>query len=582
MNFLLLSAIAMIPLIISISIMVQSKSPLSRALALFLLMLTFWQLDISLLYSHQFFDLEIIDILFRIFRVGPIMIMPIMYFFCYYLVKETPNLIGFKKIFNYPVFLIVTSFSVFVYLINFTNIGVQEYSIMPDRMFAPTHLIPIYGPLNITFVVNILFVFIHTFFLFILSFKVKDRYYRTFYKKLVIGAVFVFINGVISGFGVLPLYFSSFNSILVAIVLFLGFFQMQAQRLNTANQNLARQSSLLEEIMNINPNFIMVLNRENKIVKMNDSMEFLLSPTRKGEILGQDFKLLQQQPYNLVIESGELQRINRNGEAVYIEWGSKVLRHLDKESYTLFFGMDYTNQKRSEQLLLSSEKSKVIGELAASIAHEIRNPLTTIRGFIQIMKEEKKERQHKEIILDEIDRIDGVLKEMLLLAKPEAQVQGEKKLTHIDIVKELNNLKLLYDAVALEQNKDLVLVNKLTYEPMAYFNPSHFKQVIINILKNSFEATSEKGSIKLTLDEYDGNIRIRITDNGKGISKARLSRIGEPYFTSKEKGTGIGLTICFKLINDYSGKMNVLSKVGWGTVTSIILISHTKQYKEET
>ncbi|WP_421378049.1 ATP-binding protein [Bacillus salacetis] len=571
MEFVLVLAVALIPLIISVSLLIYYKTAVSRALSLFLLLLCCWQIDISVLYAHKLFQLSTIDFLFRVFRTGSILMTPLIYFFCYNIVRENPAMHAFKRIFNKAGVVLVIAFSTGVYLVNFTSMGIREYRLVPEEMWAPSHLMPVYGPLHFTYIINIVIVCLFAAALLLLSLKMEDQFYRSFYKKLAVGEAFVLINGIISGFGVLPLYFSSLNSIIVAIALFLGFFQMQARRLNTANQNLARQSSLMEEIMNINPNFITVLNRNNQIIKMNEAMESLVS-VPADDLLGKDVTVLQRSPNQLDMTSDKLQRINRRtGETLYVQWGYKTLKHREKETYTLVFGIDYTNQKRNEQLLLSSEKSKVIGELAASIAHEIRNPLTTIRGFIQLLKEKDPESQYEDIILEEIVRIDEVLSEMLLLAKPEARDEEEKKNVQIDVIKELANIKMLFDAVALEQNKQLTLEDKLGDSPDAYFNPSHFKQVILNILKNSFEATKEKDEVKLKVDEKEGCIRIRIIDNGKGISKERLSRIGEPYFTNKEKGTGIGLTICFKLIKDYSGEMKVLSKVGWGTVTTILL-----------
>jgi signal transduction histidine kinase len=160
----------------------------------------------------------------------------------------------------------------------------------------------------------------------------------------------------------------------------------------------------------------------------------------------------------------------------------------------------------------------------------------------------------------------------LLLAKPEAQVeQNGDSTTSISVVHEVNTIKLLFEAIALEQNKSISIYHTLEQGHLARFEKSHFKQVIINILKNSFEALPKMGKIKIKIDEKNRKTRIRILDNGRGIARERLSRIGEPYYTNKEKGTGIGLTICFKLIADYGGQMKVKSKIGWGTVVTITL-----------
>lgn len=278
--------------------------------------------------------------------------------------------------------------------------------------------------------------------------------------------------------------------------------------------------------------------------------------------------------HQLKITRGELQKLTRiNGEVHYIQWGTTTLRYHDKELYTLFYGIDFTNQKQNEQLLLSTEKSKVIGELAASIAHEIRNPLTTVRGFIQLMKEKNVDSQYEGIMLEEIDRVNEVLRELLLLAKPEANDDGDlrEEDMELNIHHEVNHVRILFDAVAAEQNKRIYMSSTLPSDTLVAFHESHFKQVLLNTIKNSLEAVEEKGKIKIKLDQTNECIRVRIIDNGKGISKKRLARIGEPYFTNKEKGTGIGLTICFKLMNDYNGEMSVKSKVGWGTTVTLLL-----------
>lgn len=572
MEFVLLVAISFIPVIISGSLLFYSKSTLSKALSLFLFLLCLWQIDIAFLYANDYFSRELIDHAFRIFRIGPILIMPVMYYFAYYLVERHDELRKYHMFFNKAVLLFLVGFSLIVYGINFTKIGVTSYALVPETAFAPSHFIPVYGMLNSTFIMNVLLVFVHTFFLLGLTLKLHDAFFRLFYSKLVFGSFFVFLNGVISGFGVLPLYFSSFNSILVAILLFLGFFQMQSEQLNVANDSLVKQSNLLEEIMNINPNYLVVLDKENRIVKINHSICALLFISGE-QMMGMRFSNFLK-AHQLKITRGELQKLTRmNGEVHYIQWGTTTLRYHDKELYTLFYGIDFTNQKQNEQLLLSTEKSKVIGELAASIAHEIRNPLTTVRGFIQLMKEKNVESQYEGIMLKEIDRVNEVLRELLLLAKPEANDDGDlcKEDMQLNIHHEVNHVRILFDAVAAEQNKRIYMSSSLPSDTEVAFHESHFKQVLLNTIKNSLEAVEEKGKIKIKLDQSNQCIRVRIIDNGKGISRERLARIGEPYFTNKEKGTGIGLTICFKLMNDYNGEMSVKSKVGWGTTVTLLL-----------
>ncbi|MBD7937421.1 MULTISPECIES: ATP-binding protein [Cytobacillus] len=570
MEFVLLLTVSFIPLFISVSILFYSKTSLTKALSIFLLLLSFWQMDIAFLYAEQFLSLQVIDLLFRILRMGPIFIMPTMYYFSYYLVKENPFLHRFGIMFNKSGMCLVMMISIITYLINFTSLGVESYRFVEAGDISPAHWIPIYGPLNFTFIINVLLVFINWFFLFIVTLHLKGVYYRSFYLQLVIAAMIIFINGVISGFSFAPLYFSSFNSIIAALILFLGFFQMQSQRIRNINIELIKQSELLEEIMDINPNYLLVTGSDQRIVKVNRSFCQLFNE-REHTLLGKKISTLIhflpmiaygfEQPYRYT---------DYKGKNYYIQWGMKQLYQNSGQSFTIFFGNDVTEQKKNEQLLLSSEKMKVIGEMAAGVAHEIRNPLTTIRGFIQLLRERNPDSTYERILIEEIDRINQVLKELLILGKPEAKSDELASVEPFDAVDEVKNINLLFNAMATEEGKKIQLTNKLMQKQNIMMDKSHFKQVMINIIKNSLEAIREGGKVKIVLDEHKEYIRIRVMDNGEGISKERLARIGEPYFTSKEKGNGIGLTICFKIMSENKGKMFVKSKERYGTVVTML------------
>ncbi|MFT8319713.1 MAG: ATP-binding protein [Bacillus sp. (in: firmicutes)] len=574
MEFILLLMVSVIPLIISFFILFFSRNSLSKALSLFLCMLSFWQIDIAILYADELMNIEWIERIFRFFRMGTIFIMPIMYYFSYHLVRMNKELHNFRFLFNKFLLYILTFYSLIVYIINFTTAGIKYFYLNKGNVLSSDYFLPFYGEMNILFLINIIFVYINTFFLLLITVKLKDQTYKKFYTRLVIVAIIIFINGVMSGFSFIPLFFSIFNSIIAALILFLGFVQMQSLRINDMNGELIRQSELLEAIMNINPNFLLVKNNKDQIVKMNSSFSQLIS-IPKEDLLGKDFSILTTKINMLHTQTEDAYRyVDSKGQVYYILWGKKKILHSNGEVYQIYFGIDVTEQKRNEQLLLSSEKLKVIGEMAASVAHEIRNPLTTIRGFIQLLKEQKNNSGYESILLEEIDRINDVLKELLILGKPEATQDEKNASAPVHLLTELKNIKLLFQALAIEQNKEIYLENRGKKVALVQMEKSHFKQVMINFIKNSLEAIStEKGKIKIILDTKQGIHRIRILDNGNGISKERLARIGEPYYTSKEKGTGIGLTICFKLLKENNGEVYVKSKEGWGTCVTMTLPS---------
>lgn len=239
-----------------------------------------------------------------------------------------------------------------------------------------------------------------------------------------------------------------------------------------------------------------------------------------------------------------------------------------KRKGLVVIGRDITQQKVAEQLLLKKEKLSVIGELAAGIAHEIRNPLTSIKGFLQMMKETKQvDERFVQIMLDEIERVNQIVTQLLVLAKP--QMKAYKPLHLNDVIDYVIEL-FTYEAIL--QNV------QIKYEPrttaIVYGDKNELIQVVVNVVKNALEAMPKGGVLTITTEDEDDRVHLVIEDTGKGIEQERLKHIGEPFYTLKEKGMGLGLTMSMKIVHEHKGTMHIESKVGEGTKVHIVLPLH--------
>jgi two-component system sporulation sensor kinase A len=232
---------------------------------------------------------------------------------------------------------------------------------------------------------------------------------------------------------------------------------------------------------------------------------------------------------------------------------------------------DITDRKHTHELLVQSEKLSIAGQLAAGIAHEIRNPLTAIKGFVQLMKRDSKgKRDYLHIISSELDRIGEILTELLYLSKPHTIKFEECELGH-----------LLEQVVTLLGSQANLLNIKIAtaFRPgsmMIRGDENQLKQVFINFLKNAMESMPKGGPITVELDNDEQWAHIRFIDQGFGIPEKHLAKIGEPFFTTKENGTGLGFMVSRKIIENHGGRLSVSSQVNQGTVVEVKLPMQTK------
>ena len=226
---------------------------------------------------------------------------------------------------------------------------------------------------------------------------------------------------------------------------------------------------------------------------------------------------------------------------------------------------DITDLRRDEELMIMSEKLSVIGHLAAAVAHEIRNPLTSLKGFIQLLISTREINDvHLDIMLKEIERINIISSEMLVLGTKQAV-----NFSNQDIRTSIHEVLTLMKAQANFNEIKLDYRENVTDEVPVLIDNIQMKQVLINLIKNSLEAINESGRIMLILNKTERDAIIIVSDDGIGMEPERLERIGEPFYSTKEKGTGIGLAVCQKIIHRHHGQISFQSKKNEGTTVTI-------------
>ncbi|MGX1194242.1 two-component system sporulation sensor kinase B [Metabacillus sp. SLBN-84] len=226
-----------------------------------------------------------------------------------------------------------------------------------------------------------------------------------------------------------------------------------------------------------------------------------------------------------------------------------------------------TNKQFDEMVYM--DKLTTIGQMAAAIAHEIRNPITTVRGFIQYIQQNTGDENLKKfspLILEELDRTNKIITDYLLLSKP-----GNREMTKIDIDDVLVDSIELLKPLGYYSNVSLSFESDGRNE--VYGDIHLLKQSLMNVIKNAIESIEDSGEVEITkiTHDADGTISIAISDNGKGMTEEVRKNLGLPFYTTKSKGTGLGSMITNRLIREMGGTVEYQSELGKGTCVIISL-----------
>ncbi|WP_421384923.1 PAS domain S-box protein [Bacillus salacetis] len=343
-------------------------------------------------------------------------------------------------------------------------------------------------------------------------------------------------------------------------------------RRKKAEKNLRRSEEQYRKLVELCPDAICVHNK-NEILYVNEAGLKELD-VKEEELVGKPILSLlndgyHQFYYGIVNEDWSAEQLEfsitlPDGREKDLICSSTPIMFQGEKAFQVVFRDNTYNkelEKTNDILLQQSEKMNLVGELAAGIAHEIRNPLTSLKGFLQLLSADFEDHSfpYDKIIFSEIDRINSIINELLLLAKPTIE-----ELKKLDIRHVVNQVALFMKAQANMYNIE-VLVDLPKYPVILEGSENKLKQVFINLLQNSIEAMPSGGKITIEISVLSETFVLSFKDEGYGIPDELIDKIGKPFFTTKENGTGLGLMVTNNIIQHHKGSLSILSKEGEGT-----------------
>lgn len=333
------------------------------------------------------------------------------------------------------------------------------------------------------------------------------------------------------------------------------------------NRVLQEEKRVREQILNSLPVGIITCHHPTSEIHINEKAQQLVALDENSLPLSPDQHVWHSEtPW---FENRTITLYNKQGEPFHALTSYVPL--LDQERDELGWMVvltDITEQIKVQEYMHQSEKLSLVGQLAAGAAHEIRNPLTVIYGFMQLLQgnlsADENQKYHLPLIVQEIERVNKIVTELLLLSKPSRPNYREVQLGEIFA----SILPLMKGEAALH---GIEIIEAYSGDIVFYADVEQLKQVLLNLMKNGLEAMPNGGELIIRSEQDDSMIQIVIQDTGVGISPEHVIRIFDPFFSLKEEGTGLGLPISMRMVKNHGGDMSIDSKLGVGTSITISL-----------
>ncbi len=359
--------------------------------------------------------------------------------------------------------------------------------------------------------------------------------------------------------------------IMAGIILVLGsgalFFIFVIQNYYLVNRTLKQTQDYTRQVVASMANGLLSVDTHGKVISYN-LLALKLLGLNESEVRGMDlnkiidFKtsgIFQTLDQCMSVMDREINYRKKSGEMVPLALSITPIMGADKSCQgAVIILRDLREIKQLEEKVRRSEKMAAIGKLAAGVAHEIRNPLSSIKGFAQYLrqalKNKPREKEYAETMVLEVDRINQVVTDLLTFARP---MEAELAPTDISELVE-HTVRLVHDDAQSRNVSVQMNISDLSKIPL---DTNQMTQAILNLLLNSLQAIHTGGQIEVgaELNPSDSLLKIWVEDDGSGITADQKEKIFDPFFTTREKGTGLGLAIVHKIVENHSGEINLQS-----------------------
>ncbi|HHY78580.1 MAG TPA: transporter substrate-binding domain-containing protein [Clostridiales bacterium] len=353
------------------------------------------------------------------------------------------------------------------------------------------------------------------------------------------------------------------------MILFLRWNSMLKKEVDKRTLQIKRERDFREKLLNRIFSGIITINKDNIITFANEPAAKILD-MELDKLIGLDYRQTNIKDLFSTDElSGESieKEIQINGRKVYINYRAQIIHNMDDNEEIIVIFRDITEEKLMQESIITKDKMQSLGNLITGIAHEIRNPLTSIKAYTQLIPKKIDDAKFRDKISkdipQEIDRLDKLVRDLLEYSKPRKPFMEK-----INLYEAVDNaLLLLKNTLEEKLIKAEIYIDK---DITVQFDRNHLQQILINIILNAIESMDkEDKKIIINGENRQDTVYLSIKDNGCGMDKNILSKIFNPFFTTKANGTGLGLYVSYQLLLQNNGGINIDTVEGEGTTFTI-------------